>query len=265
MTEPASEPGGALSLPVVRSALFARFPRLIFGISTRAGGKSREPFGLNLSFRVGDDRAAVQANRELFFGSLGVPLARLASPTQVHGAQVRVVEQAGSYDECDGVVSGTPGLFLAITVADCVPLFLYDPVREAVAALHAGWRGSRLGIVQEGLQEMRTRFGTLPGDLYAVIGQSAGVCCYEVGEEVACQFEERFVVRTPGSKPHLDLHAFHLDLLLGSGVARDRIELLTSCTICHPARFHSYRRERDLSGRMMGVIGLAGGVLGAGK
>lgn len=244
-------------IAVVRSALLGAFPHLVFGLSTRTGGVSRDAFGLNLSFRVGDDETSVQANRERFFGSLGVPLDRLAIPTQVHSARVVRADRPGPYPECDGLVTDARGLYLAISVADCMPVFLYDPVREAVGAIHAGWRGSALGIVTCGLEAMASEFGSRPADLRAVIGQSAGACCYEVGEEVAGEFPARFVVRRAGeTKPHLDLHAYTVDLLLQFGLARGHIERLTSCTICHPEAFHSYRRDGVRSGRMMGVLGL---------
>lgn len=248
--------GAETPLRVVRSPLYASFPSLVFGISTRAGGASRRPYDLNLSFRVGDDESAVRTNRERFFGALGVGTGLLAIPQQVHGDTVRFAEAPGPYQECDGLVTDRRGVFLAISVADCVPVFVYDPVRGAVAALHAGWRGCRLAIVTKGLALMRSRFQSSPADLRAVIGQSAGSCCYEVGEEVASQFEERFVVRRAGERPRLDLHAHALGLLLGFGLHREHVELLTDCTICHPEEFHSYRREREHSGRMMGLIGI---------
>ena len=252
-------------LAVVRSTLYDAFPGLTFALSTRAGGRSAGAYGLNLSFRVGDDGPSVEANRSLFFGAVGVPLERLAVPTQVHGAAVLKVDRPGSYPDCDGLLTDAQDVYLAISVADCVPVFLFDPVRRAVAAIHAGWRGSRLGILAAGLEAMRAQFGSSVRDLRAVIGQSAGACCYEVGEDVAGQFDDRFVVRTEGRKPHLDLHAFHLELLVGSGVPRAQIELLTACTICHPEQFHSFRRDGSRSGRMMGVIGLPEGIPLAGK
>ncbi len=247
---------GSSNLSVVRSGLYDGFPGVTFGLSTRRGGTSKGSFGLNLSFRVGDDEGSVQANRELFFGSLGVPLDRLAIPTQVHGSSVQVAQRPGTFAGCDGLISDERGVYLAISVADCVPVFLYDPVRPAVAAIHAGWRGSRLGIVATGLDQMRTQFGSVPSDLRVVIGQSAGACCYEVGDEVAREFAEQFIVRRAGKKPHLDLHAYTLDLLHAFGVRREHVEMLTACTICHPEEFHSYRRDGSRSGRMMGVIGL---------
>lgn len=248
--------GGREAPPVIRSALLEGIPSLSFGISTRAGGASAAPYGLNLSFRVGDAESDVRANRELFFGALEIPLDRLAIPTQIHGSVVRYARLPGNYEECDGLVTRERGIYLAVSVADCVPVFLYDPVRQAVAAIHAGWRGSRMGIVLKGIDAMREECGSAPEQLMAVVGQSAGVCCYEIGEDVAREFDAVFVLRNPGKKPHLDLHAHTLDALVRAGLLRERIELATSCTICHPAEFHSYRRERERSGRMMGVIGL---------
>jgi YfiH family protein len=246
---------GEQPLRVVRSSLFGAFPGLAFGLSTRAGGASRPPYDLNLSFRVGDDEDAVRLNRRRFFGALGLGEESLAIPQQVHGDTVRVALAPGAYPDCDGLVSDREGVYLVISVADCVPVFAYDAVRGAVGAFHAGWRGSKLAIVARGIALMRAQFGSAPQNIRAVIGQSAGPCCYEVGEEVAADFDERFVLRKPGERPRLDLHGLNRDLLLSSGVPPGQIELLASCTICHPEEFHSYRRDRDLSGRMMGVIG----------
>jgi YfiH family protein len=253
MIETVTHAGRALR--VVRSPLLSGIPGLAFGISTRAGGVSSRPYDLNLSFRVGDDESSVRENRARFFGSLGIRPDRLAVPMQVHGDVIRVADTPGSYEACDGLVTSRKGLFLAISVADCVPVFAVDPVHGAVGAFHAGWRGAKLGIVAKGIALMASEFGTDPTALLAVIGQSAGACCYEVGEEVAGEFEDRFVVRPPGAKPRLDLHAHAWAALVGSGVPAPQVDLLADCTICHPEEFHSYRRERESSGRMMGAVG----------
>jgi YfiH family protein len=246
---------------VVRSPLLAEIPGIIFGISTRVGGVSTSPYDLNLSFRVGDDERSVRENRARFFGALGIAPGQLAVPMQVHGDIVRVADAPGSYEACDGLVTSTQGLFLAISVADCVPVFAVDPLGGAVGAFHAGWRGAKLGIVAKGIALMASTFGSDPARMRAVIGPSAGSCCYEVGEEVAAAFEERFVVWSSGAKPTLDLHEHARAALVDSGVPAAQVDLLSDCTICHPAEFHSYRRDRERSGRMMGAIGLrpAGG------
>ena len=109
-------------------------------------------------------------------------LARCIRPTW------RALAAAGAVAETDALVTNTPGVYLCVTVADCVPILIHDPGHRAVAAVHAGWRGSAAGILLHALNLMRSAFGTNPGDLRAYIGPSAGGCCYEVGAEVADHF-----------------------------------------------------------------------------
>lgn len=138
-------------VPAVKAECFEQYRRIRFGMSTRIGGVSPWPLGLNLSLSVGDDERNVHRNRMLFFGGLGIGLDDLAIPKQVHSTNVSVAESAGSYPECDALVTGKPGVFLCVSVADCVPVFLFDKERLIVAAIHAGWRGTANGIVSKTL------------------------------------------------------------------------------------------------------------------
>lgn len=225
-------------------------------MSTRGGGVSPEPYGMNLSFNVGDDEKNVIANREKFFGDVGIRVNALALTRQVHGDTVTHVCAPGSYARCDALISNKPGVFLAITVADCLPVFLFDPVTSSVAAVHIGWRGSKLRILGKALRAMADEFGVKAGDLISFMGPSARVCCYEVGGEVAVGFPENVLRRSTSARVHLDLMQFNRNILLEAGVRETNIEVLHYCTICNGDLFHSYRREGKESGRMMGVIGL---------
>jgi YfiH family protein len=245
-------------LTLVRSRLFAEIPGLVFGMSTRHGGVSPPPLGLNLSFHVGDDPRHVAENRSRFFGALAVGQDRIVLPKQVHGTTVREVSAPGVSPECDALMTREAGLFLAVSVADCVPIFLYDPDRSSVAAVHAGWRGSRGRIVERVVGRLCAGDRSGPGRLRAYIGPSAGVCCYEVGEEVGSLFGPEFLRRSTGGKAHLDLKQFNRYLLTTSGVRENNIEVSEDCTICNTS-YHSFRRDGNRSGRMYGVIGLQGG------
>ena len=249
-------PEPSMSASPVRSRLLSSFPTIRYGISSRAGGVSPEPYGMNLSLHVGDKRENVITNRGRFFIPLGIGLDRLAVPRQVHGDTARRVQEPGTYESCDALMTNKPELFLVVTVADCLPIFLFDPMTKSVAAVHAGWRGSKLRILDKALRGMSAEFGTKASDLIAYVGPSAGVCCYEVGEEVASEFDPEFKERQDGKKPHLDLKRFNKQLLLESGVSEESIEISEYCTICNPELFHSCRRGGEKSGRMMGVIGL---------
>jgi YfiH family protein len=244
------------NIVIIKPKIFACYPEISCGISTRKGGVSPEPFAMNLSYTVGDEHSNVMANRERFFGSLHVPIDRLAVPYQIHSDVVRNVNAPGRHDACDALITNTPELFLAVTVADCIPVLLYDPVTRSVGAVHSGWKGSKSKIVMNAIAEMRNAFKTKPQDLIAYIGPSASVCCYEVGEEVAGEFDPQFVKRRKGSKPYLDLKSLNTSLLLQAGVRATNIEVSEHCAICTLELFHSYRRDGKHSGRMMGVIGI---------
>ena len=240
---------------VLRSHLLSRFPQLVSGLGTRKGGVSPEPFGMNTSFKVGDDPACVRTNRERFLAALGLVEGQLSVPAQIHGAVVRLVSEPGRYEACDGLLTRNPGLYLSVSIADCLPIFLFDPVAGIMGLVHAGWKGTRLGILSHAL-ELLARESARPEDLVAWIGPGAGVCCYEVGEEVAAQFDTAHVERVQGRSPHLNLKEANRSQLLAWGARDENIEVFPYCTICSPELLHSFRRDGKHSGRMTGVIGI---------
>jgi YfiH family protein len=224
-------------------------------MSTRRGGISAEPFGLNLSFSVGDVEDNVRRNRASFFQALGIPSDRIAIPRQVHSSVVQYVKDPGIYPDCDGLITDRPGVFLAVTVADCLPVLVLDTKQRVVAAIHAGWRGTAGMIAFKGVTRMVEEFHCSPGDLVAYIGPGAGSCCYNVGADVARLFAHEFS-REEGGKIFIDLKAAITSQLLLCGIHRDSIETSTHCTIDTPTLLHSHRRDNKRSGRMMAVIGL---------
>lgn len=242
---------------VIRSQSFSEHPSIVFGFSTRIGGVSPEPFALNLSFNVSDDPNRVAENRRRFLGVLNIPSGRLAIPRQSHSKTVRRVTHPGECSNCDGLVTGEKGVYLIVSVADCIPLFMYDPRRNVIAAIHVGWRGSSSGIVKETMRVLRAEFVTAPEDLVVYLGPSARACCYQVGEDVASKFPPQFLQPKSPGKMLLDLTGVTKGELIQNGVRKDRIEEDGRCTICTAELFHSYRRDGERSGRMMGVIGLA--------
>ena len=230
---------------------------VVSAFSTRRGGVSPAPLGMNLSFRVGDDPENVKKNRELFFESLGVPLDRLAIPAQVHGSTVRIAEKPGDYPEADALLTDRPGVFLCVSMADCVPVLMFDPGRNVVGVVHAGWRGSSAGITGTAVRTMVETFGTDPADLLVSVGPSASSCCYMVGPDVAARFAPEFREKREGGV-YVDLKEANRGQLLRSGVRSGNIEVSPHCTISEPELFHSHRRDGAKSGRMMGVIGRIG-------
>ncbi|NUN69005.1 MAG: peptidoglycan editing factor PgeF [Bacteroidetes bacterium] len=225
-------------------------------MSTVEGGISPGTFGLNLSYNVQDDPANVEENRRLFFGALGLTTDQVAFTSQQHTTDILTVSSPGQNDTCDALITASAGVFLAISIADCTPVMLYDPVRKVAAGIHAGWRGTAGRIVEGCIRRLQQEFGTVPHDLFAFIGPSAGVCCYEVGAEVAAQFPDQCV--RPGAvkgKFLLDVKKANVLQLLDNGVRNSNIEVHKDCTI-HDRRYHSHRRDGTGSGRMFAVIGI---------
>ncbi len=241
--------------PILQAETFRVHHSVLLAISTRQGGVSPEPYCMNLSFRVGDTDENVQRNRELFFGGLGVGVDELAIPQQIHSSIVKSADHPGVYDQCDALVCSRRRVFLCVSVADCVPVFLLEKKRMVVAAIHAGWRGTLHRIVERTVELMVHHHACNPSDMIAYIGPSARSCCYEVGEEVADLFAVDYIRKTR-DKLFLDLTDANLSQLIQSGVPMSSIEISESCTICKPVLFHSYRRDGQKSGRMLGVIGL---------
>ena len=245
----------SVDISVLASEKFLGFPDVRFGFSYRQGGVSAPPFGLNLSHNVNDSQENVRRNRAMFFGSLGIAVDRLAIPKQCHSTNALRAHAPGAYESCDAILTDRKGVFLAITVADCVPIFIFDPVKKAVGAIHAGWRGTTQEIVEKTIKKMESEFGSHAANLLAFVGPSARSCCYEVGYEVAEGFEKSFVVKREG-KQFLDLKGSNVSQLCRAGIPEENLEISPYCTICNPELFHSYRRDKERSGRMMGVIGL---------
>ncbi len=179
--------------------------------------------------------------------------AGMASLKQIHSALVLTVSNMGCAGEGDALITNVPGLAISIRTADCFPILLADPDHRAIAAVHAGWRGSAARIVCRTLDSMCSEFGTRPGSVVAAIGPGIGSCCYAVGEDVARQFG-----RTPKQDGTLalDLAEINRAQLLQAGVPAGHIDTLHRCTKCEPMLFHSYRRDGERAGRTISYIAL---------
>ena len=159
----------------------------------------------------------------------------------------------------DAIVTTMRNLGVGIYTADCVPLLLVDEEAKVVAAVHAGWRGTLSGIVNMTIKSIEKDFGILPSNISAAIGPSIGMCCYEVGEEVAVQFMNKYdewselLYKKNDSKYFLDLRMANVKNLLDAGVAN--FEVMDICTMCN-RDFHSYRREGKRVGKQLSFIGL---------
>ena len=198
----------------------------------------------------------------------------LAAGWQVHGSDVRVVRDEsdargptgarGETEHCDALVTDVPRVLVGVKTADCVPILLGDTRRRAVAAIHAGWRGTLALIIPKAIERMREEYGTHADDIRAAIGPAAGACCYEVGREVIETFRAGFAyadeLLTPTRDGHarIDLQRANRKQLIAAGVSPERIHVAPLCTMCRTDLFFSYRREKLLHGRvgrLMSVIG----------
>jgi hypothetical protein len=174
----------------------------------------------------------------------------LATLKQVHSSGCIPAEgRSGVLGQGDALLEDAPGAVVAVRTADCIPVLLADERLHAVAAVHAGWRGTVAGIAGRAVQAMRERFGTLPADLHAAIGPGIGPCCYEVGPEVAAQFGAQ-------GKTCIDLPAANRRQLIEAGVTPGRIYASNLCTMCRADDFHSFRREGQAAGRQFSFVGV---------
>ena len=227
----------------------------IAAFSTRPGGTSAAPFDtLNLSEGVGDDPRAVRENRRRLLAALGLEQARVAYVRQVHGAACRLPVGPGDAGEGDALAVFEPGLSLAVGVADCLPVLLWDRHGRGVAAAHAGWRGTLAGVVRAALEALASR-GIGAPDLGAALGPRICPCCFVVGPEVLELFPSSDRTETPAGTT-VNLAQAVTRQLLDAGVPRSRVQDLGWCTACAPERLFSHRRDRGRTGRHWGVVAL---------
>jgi polyphenol oxidase len=282
------------SLDVVRVPDWSGQEWLIHGFSTRTGGKTTVyrpgKTDLNLGFTASDDHDNVTANRALFVSAAtgGKEILGMVTLRQIHSSLIRRVaaDDINTSLKGDGLMTDQPGVLLGIQTADCIPVLVADRKKRAVAAFHAGWRGTLARIVENGVGRMRLEFGSKPENLIASIGPGIGQCCYSVGDEVQEQFESQFpyapelfhevydsdpvkekypmlflTARAPGHSElgpamHLDLVEANRRQLLAAGLRKGSIFVTGPCTGCNTDRFFSHRMEQGFTGRMMSVIGI---------
>jgi polyphenol oxidase len=191
--------------------------------------------------------------------ALGVESDAFVRMRQVHCADVFVAQKQGEqpWPEADIAVTDDPSLAVSVRVADCVPILLADRRTGAVAAIHAGWKGTAAGAAIVAVQNLTSRYGTNPEDVVAAVGPSIGPCCYEVGPDLASHFSshpEAATWFTSDAKPHLDLWRATRDQLVRAGLPLQQIHVCELCTVDHPVLFHSYRRDGKNAGRLVAAI-----------
>jgi len=194
----------------------------------------------------------------------------LASVKQVHGNRVRILEDSKKADELwgaegDAIITRAPGVALGVFTADCLPILLFDPVRQVVGAVHAGWRGTAKGIVQKAVREMTQQFQCRSEDMRAAMGPCIGPCCLEVDGPVKEAFSQNGFAWEIISSPRregkwlLDLRKANSLLLEREGLRKENIFRLDLCTCCRPDLFYSYRGDGASRGRQLNFIALRKG------
>ena len=241
---------------------------VVHGFSTRLGGVSEGIFSsMNVSFTRGDREEAVRENYRRLGAAMGFSCENLVCSDQTHTVNLRVVteEDRGKgfvrpkdYTDIDGLVTDVPGLVLAAFYADCVPLYLVDPVRRCIGLSHAGWRGTVGKIGKKTVELMREQYGSRPEDLVAAIGPSICQSCYEVSKDVIEKFQEAFDERfwpelfyeKDGGKYQLNLWRANELGFLEAGVRPERIAAAGVCTCCNPGLLFSHRASRGRRGNL---------------
>ena len=218
----------------------------------------------NMSLAYGSTQNSLK-NRQGFLGALGVNYQDLVCAKQVHAARVEyvgekdrgkgVLSHADAIDGTDALITDVRGVPLAVFSADCLSVFLYDPVKQAIGLTHAGWRSSKEKIAAKTVRAMQERFSTNPKDLLAALGPAIRSCCYEVSADL----QEFFPAHVSEKKGHyyLDLAAENKHQLLSEGIKEENILDCEICTVCQNDKFFSFRKEGVSCGRMMSVMALS--------
>lgn len=238
---------------------------VLHGFSTRAGGESAGEFAsLNVSHEVGDDPARVEENRRRLSRAAGFDLARLIEMRQIHSDRVIVLSAAGADAPLelrgDALVAPAAEWVLGVRTADCLAVLLADSNRRAVAAVHAGWRGTLAGVVSRAVEALE-RCGCARRNLVAALGPCIRACCFEVGPDVAERFVREFGPRVmrhdESGRSFVDLAEANRRCLVATGLCAESIEDLGLCTACRPDLFFSHRRDRGRTGRQLAFVSLA--------
>ena len=244
------------------------------GFSTRKGGVSEGIFdSMNLSFTRGDDNDAVRENFKRMAKAIGVEEDSLVFAKQTHTTNIRVVtaEDRGKgivksldYDDIDGLITNVPGLCLTTFYADCVPLFVVDPVHKAIGLSHSGWRGTVAKMGQVTLKRMKETFGTNAEDVVVAIGPSICQKCYEVSEDVIVEFQNNFdskwwdslYYKKENGRYQLNLWKANEIIFLESGVKKENIAVTNVCTNCNSELLWSHRATKGERGSLAAFMAI---------
>ena len=237
--------------------------------TTRQGGYSQGNYGqFNINCYCGDDKEAIQKNREALCQLLAIADDHLVMPHQVHLTKIAQIDDAffalpaderhQALEGVDALMTNIEGVCIGVSTADCIPVLLYDPVQRAACAIHAGWRGTVKRITEQAVAQMTAVYGTRPADIIAQIGPGIHLDSFEVGDEVYEAFQqEGFPMQAISKKKekwHIDLPECNRLLLIAKGIPADHIAVSSVCTYQQSDRFFSARRLGINSGRIFTSI-----------
>ncbi len=240
---------------IIRPYIFKRFTEIVCGFSTKAGLNRKTPYYFNLSLSVEDDEKQVKENREAFFNYFGLTTEQIAFQRQIHSGIVTRVKSPGVCGDSDAMITKQKNLGLVISAADCTSVYLYDCKLKVIAAIHSGWRGTKERIVDKTLQMLLSDFNCEPKNLFVYIGPSISQANYEVGKDVAEQFDGKYI-KLINNKFYLDVAGANYDMLINFGIPKSNIQKSKLCTYEFNELLHSYRRDGIKSGRSFGLIAI---------
>ena len=238
------------------------------GFSTKLGGVSTGSCAtMNISTTRGDDPEAVAENRRRIGAAIGVRPEDMTYTHQTHTTNVAVVraeDRGRRFLETDGLVTNVPGICLVTFYADCVPLFLVDPVKKAIGRSHSGWRGTVGKMGKVTVQAMMREYGSRPEDIVAAIGPSICQDCYEVSEDVIDRFRDSFneavwpklFYRKENGKYQLDLWRANEEVFLEAGIRRENLAVTNLCTHCNQEVLFSHRATGEKRGNLSAFLAL---------
>jgi YfiH family protein len=243
---------------ILEPKIFSKYFSIVAAQSTRLGGISKAPYNfMNLGSNTADDKEDIEKNKKIFTNAIGFQPSQVVRSKQIHGNDILIADESGYYEGYDAIMTNKKNLLLAISTADCCPILLYDRVNEAIAAVHAGWKGSYGKLVYKTLAKMIEIYGSKGEDIVAYIGPCIGECSFEVDADVAQYFDGPFVRFDSQIEKYLiDLKNYNKSQLLQHNVKEENVEISEFDTYERTDLFYSHRKEKGITGRMWSVIGL---------
>lgn len=244
--------------------------RVKHAFCTRLGGVSQGPFkSLNFDTKVGDSKENVQQNMKILAYAMGIDPDKIFLANQVHGDQVLLLDEdppeaVTKYQhlDYDAIITNRKGVAIGVLTADCLPIMLYDPKKEVIGIIHAGWRGTCLNVVGNVISKLKKAFEVDPQDLVVGLGPSIGQCCYEVDVKVVRAIKnstsrwKEFLKPLRANKYTMDLVGLNIHQLLQAGVPEANIVKINACTACNSKLFFSHRASKGKTGRQLNFIQL---------